>query len=107
MYDFPDPGSHSPVREKTITPLQQLFVLNGEFFRRQAEALTARLYREAPESEESRIGLAYKLLYGRPVTKDEIAMARSFLAGEEASDHENWQRYAQALFGSNEFLFVD
>jgi hypothetical protein len=107
MYDFPDPGSHSPVREKTITPLQQLFVLNGEFFRRQAEALTARLYREAPESEESRIGLAYKLLYGRPVTKDEIAMARSFLAGEEASDRENWQRYAQALFGSNEFLFVD
>ncbi len=107
MYDFPDPGSHSPVREKTITPLQQLFVLNGEFFRRQAEALTARLYREAPENEESRIGLAYKLLYGRPVTKDEIAMARSFLAGEEASDLENWQRYAQALFGSNEFLFVD
>jgi len=107
MYDFPDPGSHSPVREKTITPLQQLFVLNGEFFRRQAEALTARLYREAPESEESRIGLAYKLLYGRPVTKDEIALARSFLAGEEASDRENWQRYAQALFGSSEFLFVD
>ena len=107
MYDFPDPGAHSPMREKTITPLQQLFVLNGEFVRRQAESLTARLYREAPESEEARIELAYKLLYGRLVTKDEIAMARSFLALEGASDRENWQRYAQALLASNEFLFVD
>jgi hypothetical protein len=84
-----------------------LFVLNGEFVRRQAESLTARLYREAPESEEARIELAYKLLYGRLVTKDEIAMARSFLALEGASDRENWQRYAQALLASNEFLFVD
>lgn len=107
MYDFPDPGAHSPAREKTITPLQQLFVLNGEFFRQQAEALVIRLYREAPESEEVRIGLAHELLYGRPATEEDIDLARSFLALEGASDRENWKRYAQALFGSNEFLFVD
>ena len=107
IHDFPDPDAHSPAREKTITPLQQLFVLNGQFFRQQAEALVSRLYREAPESEEARIGLAHELLYGRPSTGEEVGLARSFLELEGASDRENWKRYAQALFGSNEFLFVD
>ncbi len=107
IYDFPDPDAHSPAREKTITPLQQLFVLNGKFFREQAEALVIRLYREAPESEEARIGLAHELLYARPATGEEVDLARSFLEKEGASDRENWNRYAQVLFGSNEFLFVD
>ena len=73
-------------------------MLNGQFFRQQAEALVTRLYREAPESEEVRIGLAHELLYGRPATEEEVDLARSFLELEGASDHENWKRYAQALF---------
>ncbi|MEC9055896.1 MAG: DUF1553 domain-containing protein, partial [Verrucomicrobiota bacterium] len=91
IHDFPDPDAHSPAREKTITPLQQLFVLNGQFFRQQAEALVNRLYREAPESEEVRVGLAHELLYGRPATEEEVDLARSFLELEGASDHENWK----------------
>lgn len=105
--DFPDPDSHSPAREETITPLQQLFILNGEFVRLQSEALVARLFRESPDNQEDRIALAYQLLFGRSATKEEIVLANSFLNGENPGDRENWNRYAQALLGSNEFLFVD
>ena len=105
--DFPDPDSHSPAREETITPLQQLFILNGEFVRLQSEALVARLFRESPHNQEDRIALAYQLLFGRSATKEEIVLANSFLNGENPGDRENWNRYAQALLGSNEFLFVD
>ena len=31
IYDFPTPMQHSPSRIDTITPLQQLFVLNSPF----------------------------------------------------------------------------
>ena len=105
--DFPDPDSHSPAREETITPLQQLFILNGEFVRLQSEALVARLFRESPDNQEDRIALAYQLLFGRSATKEEIVLANSFLNGETPGDRENWNRYTQALLGSNEFLFVD
>ncbi|GIS63736.1 MAG: hypothetical protein CM1200mP2_59610 [Planctomycetaceae bacterium] len=36
LYDFPSPTGHSPKRIRTITPLQQLFVLNSPFIVRQA-----------------------------------------------------------------------
>ena len=107
IFDFPDPDAHSPAREKTITPLQQLFVLNGEFFRRQAEALVTRLHDEAPADDESRIQLAHELLYGRPVTAEEVELARLFLSGHGAPRRDNWLHYAHVLLGSNEFLFVD
>lgn len=43
IHDFPDPGAHSPWRAETITPLQQLFALNGPFVLEMADALTKRL----------------------------------------------------------------
>ena len=105
--DFPNPDAHSPAREKTITPLQQLFVLNGEFCRRQAEALVARLHGEAPGGDEARVQLAHELLFGRPASGEELQLASTFLSGEGATPHENWVHYAHVLLGSNEFLFVD
>ena len=107
IHDFPDPDAHSPAREETITPLQQLFVLNGEFVRLQSEALVARLFHEYPDSQEDRLELVYQLLFGRPVSKEEMDLAQSFLNEEDSPDRESWNRYAQALLGSNEFLFVD
>src|SRR4029077_12307572 len=39
LYDLPDPSQHSPARDMTITPLQQLFVFNSSFVEDQAAAL--------------------------------------------------------------------
>jgi hypothetical protein len=104
LHDFPDPTAHSPGRIPTTTPLQQLFTLNSPFLGQQAAALVRRLEQEAPASVEARVQRAYQLLYGRPATPGQVTLAIEFLA---PASPQAWQQYAQALLGSNEFLFVD
>jgi hypothetical protein len=41
LYDFPSPKMHSPMRETTTSPLQQLFIMNSDFIREQSESLVA------------------------------------------------------------------
>jgi hypothetical protein len=106
LHDFPDPTAHSPARVPTTTPLQQLFTLNSPFIRRQAAALARRLKAEVPGGGETRVGRAYRLLYGRPPTAEEVNLAVAFLSEGQGSDAA-WEQYAQVLLGSNEFLFVD
>jgi hypothetical protein len=103
LHDFPDPTTHSAARTPTITPLQQLFVLNSSFVQEQAAALSRRLHVEASDTE-ARVRRAYLLLFARPATAAEVKLAVEFLtpASEPA-----WQQYAQVLLGSNEFLFID
>ncbi len=105
LHDFPDPGSHSPSRPETITPLQQLFTLNGPVILEFADALAQRVCRECPTVEE-RVQRAYELLYQRPPTAKESAFATAYLAGRD-TDSAAWSQYAQALLASNEVLFVD
>lgn len=106
LYDFPDPDVHSPKRVSTISPLQQLFVLNGEFMRKQSEEMVKRL--EAAENTvEARIQLAYRHLFAREATPEEIATGVEFLSTSGEDQAELWNQYAQVLLGSNEFQFVD
>jgi hypothetical protein len=110
LNDFPDPTAHSPGRVPTTTPLQQLFVLNSPFVQQQAAALTRRLKAEGPGGTEARVQRAYHLLYGRPATEAQVRLAVDFLTAGRADEPVGdavWAEYAQALMGSNEFLFVD
>ncbi len=104
IHDFPDPIAHAPARNTTITPLQQLFTLNSPFIEEQSAAFAARIAKE--ESLEQRIALAHQLLFQREPTKRETAIALQFVSHTE-DDSAKWTQYAQALLGSNEFLFVD
>jgi len=103
LHDFPDPTTHSANRVPTITPLQQLYTLNGPLMQQQAAALVKRLQSEAATTED-RVRRAYALLYGRPATAAQVQLAKAFLTPESDAA---WQQYAQVLLGSNEFLFVD
>jgi hypothetical protein len=110
LNDFPDPTTHSPGRLPTITPLQQLFTLNGPLIRQQSVALARRLLAGPPCGVEDRVRRAYLLVYGRPATADEVRDAADFLAPAGPTypvTEAAWQQYAQVLLGSNEFLFVD
>jgi hypothetical protein len=109
LYDFPDPTGHSPGRENTTTPLQQLFVLNSDFAARMSAALVGRLRADRPGDTAGQVRRAYHLLFARGATDQEVAIALDFLGamdGEAAGD-DVWQQYAQVLLGSNEFLFID
>lgn len=105
VHDFPDPTAHAPSRTQTITPLQQLFSLNGPFIQWQAEALAANLIKTASDTKE-RVNIAYKKLFQRTARESELDLARSFL--DQRKDLAGaWAEYAYALLASNEFLFIE
>jgi hypothetical protein len=108
LHDFPDPTAHSARRINTTTSLQGLFVLNSPLMTTQAAALAARVQKAIPNDIPGQVQLAYGLLFGRPATEEDIALATEFLTTKNAKTKvPSWQMYAQVLLGSNEFLFVD
>jgi mono/diheme cytochrome c family protein len=115
LFDFPDPNISSGGRVETIVPLQQLFVLNSEFMVANARAVASRLSEPGHARalrDEDRIDRAYLLLFGRRATEHELKLGLTYLrqtdpAGGSRPDMTRWDRYAQALLATNEFLFVD
>ncbi len=116
MHDFPEASSHSPKREPTTTPLQQLFVLNSSWMTLRANDLWERL--KSVESADQRIDDCYQLLFSRNATVQEHELAHSFLksdpaggieqpGGAEQPSDARWKLYLQAMLGLNEFHFVD
>ncbi len=110
-FDFPPPTSHSPARDLTTTPLQQLFVLNSSFVTGQAETVAARLNAEtADASPRERFVRCYQLLFQRDPRDEEIQLGERFLTDPTtggAVDPKRWRLYIQSLLGLNEFLFID
>jgi hypothetical protein len=101
LYDFPDATQHSPARELTTTPLQQLFVMNSAFMQGQAEALARRV--EAEGDVPAKIRAMYRLVLARDPSARELDLAASYLIGGSLAG--TMQQYAQALLSSNEVIF--
>lgn len=102
LFDFPNANVTSEERVTTNVPLQRLFLLNSDFILRYAQRLAARISEAAPNDEMGRVRLAYQLLFQRPPNETELRTGIHYLQGGR-----RWQLYAQALLGSNEFLYVD
>ena len=117
MHDFPEATAHSPRREPTTTPLQQLFVLNSPWMEQQADAMWRRL--KPIEGDAARIAECYQLFFARLPTTVEEQVALRFLTanaanaagGADVADPAQrevlWKDYLQAMLGLNEFHFVD
>ena len=103
LFDFPNPNSTSPQRIGTNTALQGLFFLNSELVMRQAKALASRLEKEVSGDNGAKIRRAYRLLFGREPTAEEMKAGREFLK----PDPTEWPRFCQVLLVSNEFLYVN
>ncbi len=112
LFDFPDANITSERRGETTVPQQQLFVLNSPFVVDAAKALAARVQKESA-SDETRVQRAFLLTFGRPPSEDEVRLAVAFLSGQDSSAEQQanrltrWERLAQVLIGSNEFMYVD
>ncbi|MEO1994395.1 MAG: DUF1553 domain-containing protein [Planctomycetaceae bacterium] len=109
LFDFPDANITSAKRSETTVPQQQLFVLNSPFMIAQAQAFSARLHREAPDSDEARIRRAFSLAYSRSPSAAEVMLGLDYLGGKPDPDNKltNWETYAQVLLGANEFIYLD
>jgi len=114
-FDFASPDTHSPQRFTTTVPQQALFMMNSPFAVNQAKALAARPELAQEPEPARRVEKMYRILYGRSPTPDELWAAAEFIRGEEAYASAGgakqvlspWEKYAQVLLESNEFVFVD
>ena len=71
-----------------------------------AKALVGRL-KQASDSDEERIKQAYELLYSRSPEPAELEMGMKFVSAvSDGNELSSWDRYAQVLLSSNEFMFV-
>jgi hypothetical protein len=109
LFDFPDPAAHSPDRQPTTSALQQLFVLNSPFMHQQAQSLAELLLAGGATKSEAIVQRAYRRLLTREPGPMELELGVEFLGAQDSGtiNVQRVEEYAQALLGSNEFLFVD
>ncbi|HZZ81154.1 MAG TPA: PSD1 and planctomycete cytochrome C domain-containing protein [Gemmataceae bacterium] len=109
LFDFPDANITSERRVETTVPQQQLFVLNSPFVIETSKAFAARIQKDA-SNDADRIQRAFALAYGRPASADEMQLFEAYLQSKDAAGENRlnrWERVAQILIGSNEFMYVD
>ncbi len=108
LFDFPEASGHSPSREPTTTPLQQLFVLNGSLLQTMSRQFANTLQPLATDA--ARIDAAYQRLLQRAPTDRERAQGVRFLSelsAEPGNAREAWSAYAQVLLSLNEVMFLE
>jgi hypothetical protein len=103
-FDFPSPDATSPQRDTTTVAPQALFLMNHPFSIECARRLVRRPDVALEKGMAGKVVRLYLLLYGRSPRAEELRLAAAFLGdgGDVA-----WERYAQALLISNEFVFID
>jgi hypothetical protein len=87
LFDFPSPSQTAEQRFSTNVPLQRLFFMNSDFIQQHAERLADKLADEPDDA--ARIAKAYKQIFGRAPTADELKAGRDFLQAEAFKQYED------------------
>ena len=117
IFDGPDSNATTAERPINTTPIQALFMMNDPFAHEQADQLGVRIGL-ACQQDRDRINYAYKLVFGRPATREEIHLGQDYLrhcreAMRETTIPADRQgraalaSYSRVLFSSNEFIYTD
>jgi hypothetical protein len=120
IFDGADPSTSTAARMVSTTPLQALFLLNDPLVHEQSRLIAERLLRDAPD-ENSRLSLAFELLFSRPADEGELAAARQFLARADSMNLQaaeaatsgdraqvaSWSALVRSLLRLNEFVYLD
>jgi hypothetical protein len=117
VFDGADTNATTAQRPVSTTPIQALFMMNDPFVHKQADELAVRIGMAHPETWK-RIDYAYRLVFGRPATKEEIATAQNYLnhvsdelkgtgIPPDRQPRSALASYLRVLLSTNEFLFVD
>ncbi|MEP7367775.1 MAG: PSD1 and planctomycete cytochrome C domain-containing protein [Acidobacteriota bacterium] len=97
LYDFPDAMQTSPGRDLTITPLQQLFVMNSEFIEQRSAELASLV--DGESGPAAKVKALYRRILARNPQPAELDLALSYLEKGTVAE------YAQALLATNEVVF--
>jgi len=108
-FDVANPDTSIGHRSETTVPLQALYLMNSSFVRQQAEALLKRAEMVKAVNADERIKTAFRLVYSRQPTKDELKLALEYVSAAPAGEAANrqWASFVQGLMIANEFVFVD
>jgi cytochrome c553 len=79
QFDFPSPDVASGRRYTTIVPQQALFLMNSPMVIEAARKLVDRASFAALKTDEERVSSLYLAVYQRPPTREEIALALSYV----------------------------
>jgi hypothetical protein len=80
-FDFASPDTTSPQRFYTTVPQQALFLMNSPFVVQQAQSFLARPEMKSMRDED-RVQRLYRVALQRAPERDEIALAKKFLAAQ-------------------------
>ena len=115
LFDFPDPATVGGDRSSTTIAPQALFLLNSPLAMRSTEKLATSLLAKAIENNAQRLQTLYGLAYNRLPTEKEQQQALNFVAEFATAQGDNdvaqneltaWQSLCQAVFASNEFMYL-
>jgi hypothetical protein len=101
-FDRPDTNASCPRRAVTTIAPQALTLLNSQLAHDTAQALDARIVREAGPDLDARIDRLYLTVLGRAPDALERRHARDFLGRDRSLAH-----LGLALINTNEFVYVD
>lgn len=118
VFDAPNAVQACTRRIRSNTPLQALMLLNDQASFEFAQALAARLIREAPPGDAERIDLAFRLCLSRSPTPREQDRLQALLAEERAegvpvsdrarsetdADLTAWTTLSRVLLNLDEFI---
>ena len=104
LFDYPDPNIHSSSRDETITPAQKLYFINSEFVIERSKKISLEI--TSNDINESIIKMYQKILSRSP-SNEELLRSAEYIGVVEEKKEERWQRFAQNLLISNEFIFRD
>ncbi|MEZ6047388.1 MAG: PSD1 and planctomycete cytochrome C domain-containing protein [Planctomycetaceae bacterium] len=109
VFDVASPDVSTPQRPQTTVPQQALFTMKSPFVVEQAKQLAHRAVEQGGENPEERVKALYQITYARLPAENEVSAALAFINGTEATDTEftPWDKLAQVMLMTNEFLFVD
>jgi hypothetical protein len=119
-FDFASPDTTSPQRHVTTVPQQALFMMNSPFVLEQARALVARPPFQQAQAYEEQVHDLYTRVFARRAEPAEVDAGLRFVSlqltqpapaeGDGSTKREPlgaWEKYAQVLLETNEFVFVD
>jgi hypothetical protein len=112
-FDFPNPTFTAEQRFSTNVPVQRLYFMNNAWVYAQAGKLADRVYDKGDDT--ARITEAYRLLYRRKPTPEEVQAGLDFLKNNPEKPGyliaqepmTAWKQYSRVLFSSNEFEFLN
>jgi hypothetical protein len=99
-FDCPDAGQVQPKRTVSVTPLQALNMLNGDFLLDQANRFAARVEREVGIDPRLQVRRAVELAFGRQATDKEL------VAGTSLVTSHGLPILCRSLYNASEFITV-